>query len=70
MYNYTSDDTEWLLGLLEQFQKPGYSADTVTDDACSVFAKGSQGYLTGDRTLEKAADEIYNGFLLLYYENQ
>ncbi len=70
LYNYTSDDTEWLLGLMEQFQKPGYSADTVTDDACSVFAKGSQGYLTGDRTLEKAADEIYNGFLLLYYENQ
>lgn len=70
LYNYNSDDTEWLLGLMGQFQKPGYSADTVTDDAYSVFAKGSQGYLTGDRTLEKAADEIYNGFLLLYYENQ
>ena len=69
-YNYTTSEIEWLLGLMDEFQKPGYIADAITDDAYSIFAKGSQGYLTGDKPLEKAADEIYNGLMLLYYESQ
>lgn len=69
-YNYTTSEIEWLLGLMDEFQKPGYIADAITDDAYSIFAKGSQGYLTDDKPLEKAADEIYNGLMLLYYESQ
>lgn len=69
-YDYSTDEIEWLLEFMDEFQKPGYIADAITDDAYSIFAKGSQGVLTGDKPLKKAADEIYSGLILLYYESQ
>lgn len=61
---------ENLQKLFTEFHEPGYSADAITDDVYSIFEERSRGYLTGEKTLQQAADEVYNGLLLFYQENQ
>lgn len=68
-YHYDAGEIERLLGSLAEFQTFGYSADAVTDDTYSVFEERSRGYLTGEKSLEDTADEVYRGFMLLYHES-
>ena len=66
----TTADMETVLKLLSEFHIPQYSADAITNDTYSIFQERSQGYLIGEKTLEEAAEDVYNGLMLLYHESQ
>ncbi len=70
IYTYSEEETENLLAVLDNFRTPVYSTEAFDDEAFSVFVNGSAGFLTGEKSLEEAADEIYHRLLLLQQENQ
>ena len=69
-YTYSEEETENLLAELGNFRTPVYATEAFDDEAFSVFISGSTGFLTGEKPLEEAVDEIYNRLLLLQQEKQ
>ncbi len=70
LYTYSEEETENLLAELGNFRTPVYTTEAFDDEAFSVFISGSSGFLTGEKPLEEAVDEIYNRLLLLQQEKQ
>ena len=56
--------------LMDSFRTPGLSADAACDDAYSILEERGVGYLTGEKTLEQTAEDVYRGLMLLYSEKQ
>ncbi|MBR1853828.1 MAG: carbohydrate ABC transporter substrate-binding protein [Lachnospiraceae bacterium] len=67
---YTPDDVDRLMELMDSFRTPGLSADAACDDAYSILEERGVGYLTGEKTLEQTAEDVYRGLMLLYSEKQ
>lgn len=69
-FDSTHQDIENLMALVASGQEPGYNANAIVDDTYAILEERTKGYLTGERTIEQVADDVYNGLMLLYEENQ
>lgn len=69
-FSYTEQDMEQVTGLLDSFTATSVSANLVYNDEYGLFMERSRGFLTGERSLEETAAEIYDGLLFMHQETQ
>lgn len=64
----TEKEQKEVLELFEAFSGYALEMDAVSNAQYSVFIERGQGFLTGEKSLEKTVEEVYSGLKLIYDE--
>lgn len=70
IYYSSQEDVAAINNLLNQYDKRGAQADSFTDSVYRVYEERSRGYLTGERSLDEVASDLYQGLSLLEKEKE
>lgn len=64
----TEKEQKGFLELFEDFSGYALETDVISNAEYSVFIERGQGFLTGEKSLEKTVEEVYSGLKLIYDE--
>jgi len=70
IYYTTLQESQKITSLLDEFKQPGSTANALSNYEYAIFIERSQGYLSGERSLQDVAADIYDGLSLLYEEGK